>query len=150
MITFFYNRFKIKGIQQPIQLSPHPSPIPLNSPTPAVTPLSSPSVFNYQTPGSQSSSSNISDFKYPNSTEVNSSGNTLNLQSSDDPKNITDWYKNKIKDLNMNAKSFITTTTNGNVLNKLVGSNGKKEVRVDIEKSTASNTTNIAIVLINS
>ena len=46
-----------------------------------------------------------------------------------------DWYKEKIKALGMNTTSFVQTKTNGDVLNKLVGSRGQQKVEVEIIKN---------------
>ena len=68
-------------------------------------------------------------------------------ESQDDPDAITDWYKEKIKELGMSAKSLVTTKTNGNVLNKLVGANGKREIRVEITKPADQPTTEIKLTI---
>ena len=76
----------------------------------------------------------INHYKYPDS-EV--------LFSSDI---ITSWYKEKITKEGMNVRTFVTTKTNDDVLNKLVAADGKKEVRVEISK-TGDNDTFIDILI---
>jgi len=67
------------------------------------------------------------------------------FESNDDPDLITNWYKEKIKSLGMNSKSFVQTKTNGNVLNKLVGARGDKEIRVGIVKKNDESVTKITV-----
>lgn len=125
-------------------LTPTPSQIPNDSPSlipPTLTPTLSPTPTN--TPINESQS--ILDFKYPNSSQVSLNGNEMVLESTDDPKIITDWYKDKIKTMNMSVTSFVQTSTNGNILNKLVGSNGNKEVRVEISKQNNNPTVKIVV-----
>ena len=45
----------------------------------------------------------------------------------------------------MNSKSFVQTKTNGNVLNKLVGARGDKEIRVGIVKKNDESVTKITV-----
>lgn len=88
------------------------------SPTPSANPQ--PSVTD-----------NINDLQYPESKQISSD----TWESSDSPQTVTEWYKQKIQSLGMNTTSFVQTSTNGNVLNKLVGSDGKEEIEVQITKS---------------
>lgn len=118
-----------------------------NPPTPTSTsiPTDSPSPTN--APANQSL--NISDLKYPGATIINESESKLELESSDDPQKITDWFKDKIKSKNLNVTSFVQTSTNGNVLNKLVGANSNTELRVEITKQNDSQTVKISISLVS-
>ena len=77
----------------------------------------------------------ISNLYYPGASVIGKTDGKIILESSDDPKKITDWYKQKIA-VEMNVKSFVTTTTNGEVLNKLLGADGNKEIRVEITKKS--------------
>lgn len=85
------------------------------------------------------------DLKYPGATVVSESSSEISMLSTDNPQVITDWYKAKISVLGMNAKSFITTSTNSNVLNKLVGSNGTREVSVTVSRAAGESQTTIAV-----
>lgn len=76
--------------------------------------------------------SNSSELVYPGATDSNSDGATF--ESFDDVSLITDWYKDKIQSLNMSTTSFIQTNTNGNILNRMIGSDGKKEIEIEISK----------------
>ncbi|MCL5438804.1 MAG: hypothetical protein M1268_02345 [Patescibacteria group bacterium] len=89
------------------------------------------------------------DLIYPGSVKIKNDNGNLELESLDDAQKITDWYKEKIKGMGMNAKSFVQTKANDKVLNKLVGSNGKKEVRVEISKENNQSTVKIFVIVIN-
>lgn len=93
------------------------------------------------------SQNNVSSLQYPNSQTVSSGDNSLILNSTDNVDTITDWYKEKIKGEGMNVTSFVTTKTNDNVLNKLVGADGEREIRVEITKQAGSSNVKISIVI---
>lgn len=113
---------------KPEVISPPPSPSP-SIQTFLKTPLPT---------SSATSGTSLSVFIYPNSQQINISTNRIILESLDSPTAITDWYKDKIKSLGMSATSFVQTSTNDNVLNKLVGSSGNQQVRVEISKPAAA------------
>ena len=89
----------------------------------------------------------ITQFRYPGSFIVSLTGTTLSLESSENTDKITDWYKEKIKNQGMNVKTFVVTKTNDNVLNTLVGADGKKEIRVEIKKNSEEQTTHILLTV---
>ena len=122
-----------------------PSPTPTITPTPTPQPTSPPPTStptNKPNPQPQT----VTDFQYPNSNVVNINGTAI-FESVDDPKKITDWYKDKIKSMGMTATSFIQTNTNDNILNKLVGANGNKKVSVEITKQNNQSTAKISVIL---
>lgn len=123
-----------------VTIETSPSPAPSSSPTPFSSPKNSP--LPTPTPASTTSSPKSADWQYPGST-----GNGNHWQSSDSPQVITDWYKNKIKTLNLNATSFVQTNTNNNVLNKLVAANGSTKVAIEITKDASSSQTSISVNL---
>lgn len=86
---------------------------------------------------------------YPNSKQIENTGNALSLESSDDPGKITDWYKQKIESMRMNAKSFVQTKTNENVLNKLAAANGKEKIDIEIEQKAGEQIVKIKVLLNN-
>jgi len=47
--------------------------------------------------------------------------------------------------MGMNAKSFVQTNTNGNILNKLVSANGETKVSIEISKNGSEAQTKISI-----
>lgn len=114
------------------------TPTPKNTPTNTSTPTPTPTSINVP-------SISLSDYKYPNSSVVSSDDNSLLLNSTDDTDKITDWYQDKIRSLGMNAKTFVKTKTNDNVLNKLVGAKPGLEVRVEITKNSGDSAAKITI-----
>lgn len=114
-------------------------------PTPASTPIST-SIPSTSIP-TPSSKIDISSFVYPGSIILNQSANEMTSQSTNDPQAITNWYREKIISLNMNAKSFVQTNTNGNVLNELVGVSARFKVKIQIEKISLSNVAAIKVSL---
>lgn len=127
-------------------LTPTSTPTPSLSPTdkPTLTPTPTPTTF-IPTPQPNNDQSDL-DFKYPNSTIISQNGNETVYESTDDSKKITVWYKDKIKNMKMNVTSFVQTNTNNNILNKLVGADGNKEVRVEISKQNNSAVVKIVVV----
>ena len=122
-------------------ISPSVSPVPTSIPT--LAPTARPTIL----PTSASGSTNINNFIYPNSQRISPGGNSIVLQSSDDPQAVTNWYKEKITGLGMNAKSFVQTNTNGNILNKLAGANKSINVSIEISKQNSESETVIKILI---
>lgn len=129
------------------KVSPNPSPSPVSlQPSPALTPSPSPSASPNTTPTPIRVSSppsvtrlpaprlEINQLRYPNSTQISTTGSSLDLESSDNVDTITNWYEDKIRSLFGNAKSFVKTKTNGKVLNKLVASGNLGEITVEISQ----------------
>lgn len=127
--------------------STNPSvPAPTNTPTPSPQPTVIPPTATPTNKPTQQSQK-ISDFQYPGSTIISIINNAAVFESNDDPKKITDWYKDKIKSLGMTATSFVQTNSNGNILNKLVGAKSGSEVRVEITKQNNSQKLKISVSL---
>lgn len=97
------------------------------APTPSLNPLLS-------TPFSPST--DLNSFTYPSSKVINSDNNSLILESNDSASVITNWYKEQIQTEGMKTTSFVQTRTNGNVLNRLVGSNSYRKIDVEIRKKS--------------
>jgi hypothetical protein len=89
--------------------------------------------------------SSISEYQYPGSGIVSSSDSSLVLSSSDESTKITDWYKEKIKSKNMNATSFVSTSANNSVLNKLEGAGEGGKISVEIKKDEGSAQVTISV-----
>lgn len=123
--------------------SSSPSPTPIPTPTPILIPI--PPTFTPQP--KTSSSLNILDFKYPDSTIVSQSSSLLSLESSNTPDDITKWYEDKIKSFGFNVKTFVKTKTNGNVLNKLAGAKNNLGVLVEINKENDQEKVKITVTL---
>lgn len=84
---------------------------------------------------------------YPGSTVVKNTAKEIDLQSSNDPEDITDWYKNLLSKMGFSAKSFVQTNANANILNKLSGSDSKEQVLVEIERKSNEAMTSMKILL---
>jgi len=82
---------------------------------------------------------------YPIAQVISRSENEYILESSDSTQQITDWYKSYIQNNQMNTTSFVTTNTNGNILNKLAGAGNGKEITVEISKQANEVITKIKI-----
>ncbi len=124
------------------------SPSPTTNPTPTSIPnvKSSSNIIITLEPTKTTSSSAIDSqtFIYPGAKVISTSGK-VTLESTDSPNTITDWYKNKIKEQGMNTTSFVTTSTNGKILNKLAGANTNKNVEIEITKESNESTVHITI-----
>ncbi|MBI2022736.1 hypothetical protein HYS97_02725 [Candidatus Daviesbacteria bacterium] len=135
--------------------SPSATAVPTSTPLPSKSPTASPSqisntgsssvninISQESSDGNANKSNiNIGNFVYPNSTSLGSGV----YESNDSPNIITDWYKEKIKSLGMSTTSFVQTSANDNVLNKLVGSDGKGEIRVEISRPADNSKTTIKL-----
>ena len=91
--------------------------------------------------------STLSEYQYPGASVVSSSESSLVLKSSDESKKITDWYKEKIKSKNFSASSFVSSSANGYVLNKLEGAGESGKISVEIKKEEGSTESTIAVNL---
>ena len=143
---------KVKGVvASEIPLISTPVIVEIKTPLPSVDveEIIKPSVTAASTPiGNQDDISSISaGYIYPNSNVSQNLGSLLKLTSADNVDAITNWYKEKIKAQGMNVTSFVVTKTNNNVFNKLVGADGKRQVRVEIKKEANASFVEIVIEL---
>lgn len=86
-----------------------------------------------------------SNYIYPGSNVLSSSPSKIEMQSKDDATKITNWYKDKIRELNFNAKSFSQTSTNGVIFNKLSAAKPEEKIEITIKKD--QNTSNVSITV---
>ncbi|MCR4264119.1 MAG: hypothetical protein NUV98_05390 [Candidatus Roizmanbacteria bacterium] len=119
-------------------LTSTPTSAPLPTATPQPTATSIPADTN-------NTSTSLSSWQYPGSTVTAQSDNSLTLTSRDNPDTITDWYKSKIDSNGYSTRSFVTTKSNGQVKNVLVGAKGGNEIRIEMEKPADSQTTTIKV-----
>ena len=142
-----YHRVILKSSVLSSQTSlPTQTPTLTPTPTPTSTPLPPPPSLTLAPRSPAPPPDEVgSDWQYPGSTELSPG----NYQSSDSPDKITDWYQAKIKSLGLNIKTFIRTKANDRVLNKLVSSNGKTEIRVEIAKKPDESVTSITVAIDN-
>ena len=115
-----------------------------NTPIPTTTPIKSSPTLS-QAPANSTPLESINNFIYPNSSNITGDENLLSMESLDQPQIITDWYKEKIKAMGMKATTFVQTTTNGNVLNKLAGANNSFGIVVEIKKGKDDTKTSIRL-----
>lgn len=94
-----------------------------------------------------SSNTSLDEWRYPNASIISSTNNSISLESGDTPEQITDWYRQKIIDLDMSVTTFVTTTTNDNVLNKLAGADSDREVNIEIQRNAGQSITSIGVSL---
>lgn len=115
-----------------------------SSPNVIVSPVATPIPTPVSTP--QTQTSDLNDWFYPGSSVVANTGLTLSLRSGDDTGVITDWYKAKIIEKGANVKSFVTTSTNGEILNKLAGASSEFEINIEISKPANDSETIIVVI----
>ncbi len=129
------------------------SPLPSISQTetPTDTPVVSIATGNQKVSASptptpsQNNNPASNNFIYPGATVTSNSNETIDMTSGDDPKTITDWYKNKIQSEGMNTTSFVVTNTNGNVNNVLAGAKNNEEVKITITKTASDSVVHITV-----
>lgn len=103
-------------------------------------------VSPIQSPGSVQ----IKDFIYRHNSQVLvKSSTTLKELSSDNPQQITNWYKDKFKHLNLSTNTAVVTETNSSVSNLLAGSLKEQTITVKINKLPDSQITNIEVEVNN-
>lgn len=138
-ISVYFQRKDSRG--EVVGESTSPSPTATSTLTPSPTPTKSGPT---QIPNADSS---IDSYIYPGSSIINKSSSSLILQSADSPDTVTNWYKEKIKAEGLNAKSFVQTSTNGNVHNELVAAGNGKKILVSIKKDPDQSTVHIDVSL---
>jgi hypothetical protein len=87
------------------------------------------------------------DFAYPGASLFESHANTAVYQTGDDPAVVTSWYKTEINRRGLSTTSFIQTSTNDNILNKLVGAKNNATVAVEISRAATDSKTKITVTL---
>jgi hypothetical protein len=87
----------------------------------------------------------LDSYIYPGSTEVSTGSSKLELESKDDASKVTNWYKEKIRSSNFNAKSFTQTSTNGTVLNRLSAVKPGEKIDITIKKDQNVSTVSITV-----
>lgn len=115
--------------------TPTVTPFTTLTPTPSTTPTPKPQVSIPDNSGDIRGTS-TPNLQYPNSRNIVNDQNEQTFISFDDPQVVTNWYKEKIKEMGLSAKSFVQTKTNGDVLNKLTGSGNGQKVEVEITKDS--------------
>ncbi len=104
------------------------------SPSPTVKPFPTLITIAPSKPSTQDAGDLIAKFIYPGSTITGRTSSTLNSESSDDPRKISDWYKAKIRDMNFTATSSVFTQANEKYLIKLSGASGSLNIAIEVSK----------------
>jgi len=121
--------------EDPLTATPSVSkntPTPTNSPifTPKPTPTEISNVLeNVEDLGINNT---LNTWLYPGSEIAENRAGFLLLTTGDNPSKVTAWYKQKVNDLNMNATSVITTTTNDKTLNVISAAGDSGDVKIEI------------------
>lgn len=89
-------------------------------------------------------SRNFDTWLYPGAMVVNDQHGVQSI-SSHDPGRITSWYEDKIKSVSMQVVTFVKTNANGEVKNTLGASDKDGSIRIEISKTSGSDTTSIII-----
>jgi hypothetical protein len=115
-----------------------------------ITPSKKPEPTTHNSPASPAggqpiTNTNLSDFKYPNSSVTSENTATIVLTSTDSPQTITTWYENKMKELGYSSRASAKTNTNGNVTNKLGGGKNDSSVNIEITKKANEGSTKISV-----
>lgn len=114
---------------------------PSSTPTPTATPYLTPTVPVV------SGKTFSSGYKYSPSMVVSETESKITLRSENNPEDITNWYKEKIRSEGMNIKTFVTTRANDKILNKLAGADSDRELYVEITKNPQDTETLITVSL---
>lgn len=115
------------------------TPMIINTPTNKLIPTSTVTKNPTQLPVTPKStqpptnpSQSLSDWYYPGSQILSVTDKTVNLVTSDEPDKVTDWYKAKLNDAGMTAKTVVKTQTNGTVENVVAGAGGGINIKITI------------------
>jgi hypothetical protein len=88
----------------------------------------------------------LDNFKYPKATIVNDDSQYLAQESLDDVQAITNWYKNRINDLNMNSRILIDNSTDS-PSSLLLVSDSFRDIQVKVFKAGSDKTVSIEIMV---
>lgn len=78
---------------------------------------------------------------YANSRIISQSDGSVAFESDDSPDVITTFYKSLIEQSGSKVTSFVTTKTNGNVLNKLAGVVDNQSIEIEIKREKTESKT---------
>lgn len=118
---------------------------PVPTPTEVATPTPPTVATNTQTntPASTASPSSTDGWIYPGSNVIRTV--PLSITSTADQKLVTDWYKARIKAEGYNTTSFIVTSTNDKIYNKLVAAKNSQKIEVLITRETDKDPLSISV-----
>lgn len=125
---------------------PTPSPLPSITHIPSPKPTTHPTIQPSPTPTQQvQTNSTIDAFLFPDAKIIEQTTSSLHLTSTVAPEDITSWYKQQIERHNMNITTFVTTSANDSVLNKLAGAGKELNVMIVIERKQTDQITSITV-----
>lgn len=91
----------------------------------------------------------LNELIYPDTKIISESSTAIRLEAETDVETLTNWYKEKIKSLSFNSKSFISANSNGNIEKRLIGQKENEELYIEIKKPNGFIKTVINIELSN-
>lgn len=138
VILFCIYLFQLRFPPQSLHKDITPTAIP-TSPTPTIV---SPTISLETTP-SPTSQPTSDRYQYPTSTKQ-SDGLYITVDSVQD---VTNWYKDLMRNEGFSTITAIQTTTNGSVLNKLISVKGNTRLTIEIQKPASSDTVSIGVSL---
>jgi hypothetical protein len=125
--------------------TPTSTPEPTMAPVETLVPTATPTATVKPTAAAFKVSATEQDWLYPGARIIQTLPE-LKTEITIDPKVVTDWYKEKIKSLGMSTQSFIVTSTNDKIYNKLVAASAASKIEVTIERVSSSAATQITVV----
>lgn len=132
--------------QAPVSASPYPTSAAPGSEKPSVVPSATTLTTSpAPTPTTVPTPPAFLNYIYPHAEVTFQTSSKLELESSNDPDAITDWYKNKIRGLGFSAKSFAQTNTNGEVFNKLSAARTGEKIEITIKKDQNASKVTITV-----
>ncbi len=125
------------------------SPSPTPTPTPTNTPMVTATASATPKPTVQSTAqTSISEWVYTGQiSDKSQTEDALSFTTTDDPKTVTAWYKQKMTTLGFSTKSVIQTQSNAKVLNKIAGSGERGSVAIEIAEDSKNAPTHVTVTL---
>jgi len=128
---------------------------PVESP---IVPTNSPIIQNTDPPPNpspqvntpeptESSTFSLNELIYPGSSVQNNSNTSISLISSDNFESVKNWYKSKLDAMDFNARSFVSTNTNGDNLVKAAYAKQGLSINLEIVNANGDPITTISISL---
>lgn len=130
------------------------NPISTPTSTPAPSPTVAAQTENKISPeptkeSEKPQTTQFDNLKYPGATVTRFDGDTMFLESSDDPETVTNWYKQRLSSLKMNINNFVRTKANESVLNVLSAIDSKYEVKAEIRRENLKSRVRILVSINN-
>jgi len=117
---------------------------PTTTPSPVVEPsaTSAPTSSSHSpSPTAYHPKSETSNWIYPNSKKLSDN----QYETSDSPETVTDWYKAKIRAEDYSTRTFVATSANSKVFNKLSAAKNNQVITIQISRNPESSQTLVAL-----